>query len=311
MSIELRHFRCFLAIADTLSVTRAAERLHLTQPAVSRTLRRLEQELGIRLVDRSTHHLALTPEGLAFRDRAAIAVAAFDRALGQAGHTVWPLRLGHAWSAAGAYTTALLRRWHEEYPDTPLELLRVDDRTAGLARGEVDIALLRGEVAAPGLITEQLTTESRVAGLPADDPLAHRTSLTLAELAGRTMALNTVSGSTTLDLWPATARPATSITIGNTDDWLAAITGGRAVGVTTTGTARMHPHPAMAYVPLSDAPPVPVVLAWRDAPGHPRIPDLIALARAVIGAAGNAAADNHGYGGGVGARRGPAHHSGE
>ncbi|MGP8299706.1 LysR family transcriptional regulator [Streptomyces inhibens] len=283
MTIELRHFRCFLAIADTLSVTRAAERLHLTQPAVSRTLRQLENELGVRLVDRSTHHLALTPDGLAFRDRAAIAVTAFDGALGHGHRTSWPLRLGHAWSAAGTDTTRLLRRWREEHPETPLELLRIDDRTAGLARGDVDAALLRGEVRAPGLVTEQLTTEPRVAGLPADDPLAHRAALSLSELADRTIALNTVSGVTTLDLWPASARPASTITIGNTDDWLAAVTGGRAVGVTTSATAEMHPHPAMAYVPLTDAPPVPVVLAWRDGPAHPRIPDLLALAHEVIG----------------------------
>ncbi|WP_328385102.1 LysR family transcriptional regulator [Streptomyces sp. NBC_00400] len=294
MSIELRHFRCFLAIADTLSITRAAERLHLTQPAVSRTLRQLEQELGLRLVDRSTHHLALTPDGLSFRDQAAIAVTAFDRALGQAPHTAWPLRLGHAWSAAGTDTTALLRRWHEEHPATPLELLRIDDRTAGLARGDVDAALLRGEVRAPGLITDQLTTEPRVAGLPADDPLAHRTALSLTELTDRTIALNTVSGTTTLDLWPAAARPASTITIGNTDDWLAAITGGRAVGVTTSATADMHPHPSMAYVPLTDAPPVPVVIAWRDGPGHPRIPDLVRLAHEVIGRAAGGGAPRAG-----------------
>ncbi|MEU5212006.1 LysR family transcriptional regulator [Streptomyces sp. NPDC020742] len=283
MSIELRHFRCFLAIADTLSVTRAAERLHLTQPAVSRTLRQLEQELGLRLVDRSTHHLALTPDGLAFRDQAAIAVTAFDRALRHTHHAVWPLRLGHAWSAAGTDTTALLRRWHEAHPDTPLELLRIDDRTAGLARGDVDAALLRGEIRTPGLVTQQLTTEPRVAGLPADDPLAHRTALSLTELADRTIALNIVSGTTTLDLWPPAARPTSTLTIGNTDDWIAAITGGRAVGVTTSATAEMHPHPAMSYVPLTDAPPVPVILAWRTGPGHPRIPDLVALAREVMG----------------------------
>ncbi|MCE4944965.1 LysR family transcriptional regulator [Streptomyces albulus] len=283
MSIELRHFRCFLAVADTLSVTRAAERLHLTQPAASRTLRQLEDALGVRLVDRSTHHVALTPDGVAFRDQAALAVAAFDRALTYGHHAGWPLRLGHAWSAAGADTTALLRRWHEKHPDTPLQLLRIDDRTAGLARGDVDVALLRGEVRTPGLVTEQLTTEPRVAGLPADDPLADRPALSLADLAPRTLAVNTVSGTTTLDLWPPEARPSSTLTIGNTDDWIAAITGARAVGVTTSATAGMHPHPAMAYVPLTDAPPVPVVIAWRDAPGHPRIPDLVALAREVMG----------------------------
>ncbi|WP_310729073.1 LysR family transcriptional regulator [Streptomyces sp. N2A] len=287
MSIELRHFRCFLAIADTLSITRAAERLHLSQPAVSRTLRQLEQELGRRLVDRSTHHLALTPDGTSFRDQAAIAVTAFDRALRLGRHTAWPLRLGHAWSAAGTDTTALLRRWHQVHPDTPLELLRIDDRTAGLTRGDVDAALLRGEVPTPGLLTAQLTTEPRVAGLPADDPLAHRPALSLSDLATRTIALNTVSGTTTLDLWPAATRPTATLPIANQDDWFAAITAGRAVGVTTTATADMYPHPTIAYVPLTDAPPVPVLLAWRDAPGHPRIPDLIQLAREVMGGAGH------------------------
>ncbi|WP_159041797.1 LysR family transcriptional regulator, partial [Streptomyces aureus] len=78
MSIELRHLRCFLAIAEESSLTRAAARLHLTQPAVSRTLAALEHHLGARLVDRSTHHLALTAEGRAFQDRAAAALAAFE-----------------------------------------------------------------------------------------------------------------------------------------------------------------------------------------------------------------------------------------
>ncbi len=81
MSIELRHLRCFLAIAEESNVTRAAARMGLTQPSVSRTLASLEKRMGVRLVDRSTHHLALTAEGRAFRDKAAAAVAGFDEAL--------------------------------------------------------------------------------------------------------------------------------------------------------------------------------------------------------------------------------------
>lgn len=121
MSIELRHLRCFPAIAEESSVTRAA-------------------------------------------------VAAFDEALDAGRLRRWPLRLGHAWSALGPYTTPLLRRRQHEHPDTPLELLRIDDRTAGLTRG--DAAVLRGPV----------TTEPRVAAVTADGPLAARTSLALADL---------------------------------------------------------------------------------------------------------------------------------
>lgn len=283
-TVELRHLRCFLAVAEEGSVTRAAALLRVTQPAVSRTLAALEEALGSRLVDRSTHHLRLTPAGRAFRDKAAVAVAAFEDALdaGRSAHR--PLRLGHAWSAAGPYTTPLLRRWRETHPDVPLELLRIDDRTAGLARGAVDAALLRGHVDTPGLVTELLRTEARVAAVPADSPLADRARLRLADLTDHTIALNTVSGTTTADLWPADARPTATITVANTDDWLAAIAASRAVGVTTTATADLHPHPGVVYVPLPDAPHVPVLLARRDGPpGHPALRDLCALVREVTG----------------------------
>ncbi|MFF3758985.1 LysR substrate-binding domain-containing protein [Streptomyces sp. NPDC004288] len=282
MSIELRHLRCFLAIAEEASLTRAAARLHLTQPAVSRTLAALEQHLGTRLVDRSTHHLALTAEGRAFQDRAAAALAAFDAAVDPARLRHRPLRLGHAWSAFGPYTTPLLRRWQRAHPETPLELLRVDDRTAGLARGEVDAALLRGTVDAPGLVTEELATEHRVAALPADHPLADRARLALGELAAETVVLNTVSGTTTLALWPPDARPAGTLTVANTDDWLTAIAAGRGIGVSSASTAALHPHPGVTYRPLPDAPPLPLVLAWRDAFPHPATGELVTMAREIV-----------------------------
>ncbi|MEU6395196.1 LysR family transcriptional regulator [Streptomyces sp. NPDC046939] len=285
-TIELRHLRCFLAIAEEGAVTRAAQRLGLTQPAVSRTLAALEHALGVRLVDRSTHHLALTPEGEAFRAKAAVAVTAFEDALAAARAVRRPLRLGHAWSAAGDFTTPLLRRWRRTRPDVPLELLRIDDRTAGLLRGTdpVDVALLRGPVDAPGLVTELLHHETRVAALPADSPLSDRPALTLADLRGEIIALNTVSGTTTLALWPPEARPTRTLTVANTDDWLAAIAAGQAVGITSTATQRMHPHPGVVYVPVTDAPPLPVHLARREGPGHPATADLIALAHEIAGA---------------------------
>ncbi len=170
----------------------------------------------MRLVDRSTHHLALTPEGTVFRDKAALAVSAFDDAVTPGPPRPRPLRLGHAWSALGPYTTPLLRTWHRRCPRTPLELRRIDDRTAGLARGEVDAAVLRGPVDTPGIVTEVLYTESRVAAVTADGPLAARPSLSLADLADGPVVLNTVSGTTTLDLWPPDARPATALAVANT-----------------------------------------------------------------------------------------------
>ncbi|SCK11210.1 DNA-binding transcriptional regulator, LysR family [Streptomyces sp. AmelKG-E11A] len=281
-TLEIRHLRCFLAIAEEGSVTRAAERLRLTQPAVSRTLAALEDALGVRLVDRSTHHLALTAHGRVFRDRASAAVTAFEAALDAGRGSPRPLRVGHPWSAAGPYTTPLLRRWRAAHPSVALELLRIDDRTAGLTRGLVDAAFLRGPVTAPGLETAVLYEEGQVAAVASDSALAGRSGLALADLADRTIALNTVSGVTTLDLWPSAIRPTSTVTVANTDDWLAAIAADRAVGVSATATADIHPHAGVAYVPLTDAPRLPVTLAWPAGVTDPRVRDLLDLAREVV-----------------------------
>ncbi|MFI9724302.1 LysR family transcriptional regulator [Streptomyces sp. NPDC052396] len=283
MTMELRHLRAFLAIAEAGTITRAAARLHLGQPALSRTLRQLETHLGVRLIDRSTHHLELTAAGRMFRDRAAAALAAVDTALDPRALTALPLRLGHPWAGLGDHTIPLLRRWDEEHPEVPLELRRIDDRMAGLTQGKVDVALLRGAVTAPGLVTEPLLAEDRVAVVPSGSELANRAALTLADLAPWPLALNTVAGTTTLDLWPAGARPMATIEVTNTDEWLTAIAVGRAVGVSTSATPRLHKHPAIAYRPLTDAPSVPLLLAWRRGPlTHPAIPALIRLAREVV-----------------------------
>jgi DNA-binding transcriptional LysR family regulator len=210
-------------------------------------------------------------------------VAAADAAFDPAQLGVWPLRLGHAWSAFGEVTVSLLRSWLQEYPDVPLELRRIEDRTAGLSRGEVDAALLRGPVTTPGIRTEPLTTERRLAAVPAGTPLADRSRLTLGDLTGYPVVLNTVSGTTTTDLWPASIRPEATIEVVNTDDWLAAIAAGKAVGLTTTATASVHPCPGIAYVPLAGAADLTVSLAWTHPPTHPAIAKLVALAREVVG----------------------------
>ncbi|MDM4718939.1 LysR family transcriptional regulator [Micromonospora sp. WMMA1363] len=282
MTVELRHLRALLAIAEEGSITRAAVRLRLTQPAVSRTLRQLETHLGLRLVDRSTHHLELTSVGRAYRDRAAAAVAAVDDVLDPEHAGGRPIRLGHAWSALGEHTVSLLRRWRRVRPETPLELLRIDERSAGLAQGRVDVAVLRQPVDLPGVRAHRLRTEPRLATVPVDSPLAQRASLALADLADQPIAVNAGTGTTTLDLWPAGCAPAVVVHVANTDDWLAAISAGRAVGVTTSATAAMHPSPAVVYLPLTDAPAVTVLLAWRHPPGHPALADLVALAREVV-----------------------------
>ncbi|MCE3551555.1 LysR family transcriptional regulator [Pseudonocardia sp. RS11V-5] len=293
MSADLRHLRAFLAIAEAGTITRAAARLHIGQPALSRTLHQLEAHLGVRLVERSTHHLALTPAGLAFREHAERAVGAVDALLDPARAGDWlrqPLRLGHAWSALGGRTPELLRRRRAEHPSLPLELVQIDTRTAGLADGRVDAAVLRGRVRIPGTRAARLPDEARMAAVPEGGDLAARASLTLADLAGRTVAINDVTGTTTPSLWPVDARP-DLVRVATTEDWLVTIAAGGAAGVTPAATAQLHRFPGVAYVPLTDAPPVPVRLVWTDPPTHPAVPQLATLVQEVMGTTGDGAGD--------------------
>jgi DNA-binding transcriptional LysR family regulator len=284
MTADLRHLRAFLAIADEGTITGAAARLNLTQPALSRTLRQLEAHLGLRLVDRSTHHLHLTPAGRTFRERAAAAVAAVDEVLDPARAGSWPLRLGHTWGMLGEQTTALLRRWRDEHPEVSLEALRFDDDVSGgLAAGRVDAALLRTRPDLPGVRAEALAPEPRFAAVPSGTPLAARERLALSDLADRPIAINAVVGTTTMDLWPAGHAPRETVVVANTDDWITAIAGGRAVGVTSVATRSMRPHPGVTYLPLTDAPPIDVYLAWREPRTHPAVDALLALVRELAG----------------------------
>jgi DNA-binding transcriptional LysR family regulator len=130
--------------------------------------------------------------------------------------------------------------------------------------------------------TVLLLLEPRVVAVAADSPLTRKARLTLHDLAGKPIAVNTVAGTTPLGLWPPDDTPNDTVEVGNTDDWIAAIAAGHAVGVTTTATAATYPNPEVAYLPLIDVPAVPVYLAWMQPPSHPAVPDFLALAQRLI-----------------------------
>jgi DNA-binding transcriptional LysR family regulator len=277
MTVEARHLRCFLAIADEGNVTRAAARLHLSQPALSRTLTRLERQLGVHLVDRSTHHLSLTDAGRRFQQTATEAIRVFDLALASVVSGIPPLRFGHTW-AATTHTVTIVRAWNGAHPEWPIQLHRSEERTAGLARGEVDIALIRGPVTDPLLKTSLIDQESRVAAIPSGHRLAGASELTLSDLAGERLVINSAAGTTTLALWPEGARPQIVADTTSTDGWLITIAAGTGIGVTPASTATLQPHPDVRYIPLSDAPRVPLLLAWPAHDPHPHIRELVRVA---------------------------------
>jgi DNA-binding transcriptional LysR family regulator len=265
MTVDMRHLRCFLAVVDEGNITRAAGTLHLSQPALSRTLAQLETHLGARLLDRSTHHLELTDAGQAFVSPARAAVRTFDAAVSKVMSGVPSLRFGLSWSTA-AHSAAIVRAWNTCHPDRPLAVRRSDDRLAGLLHGDVDVALVRGPITEPGMCSSLIEDEPRLAALPVTHRLAGQRTLRPRDLAREALVVNAVAGTTTLGLWPRAPRPTIGAEVTTMDDWLVAIAAGIGIGITPASTAALHPHPDIVYVPIVDAPPIPLVLARRASP---------------------------------------------
>jgi DNA-binding transcriptional LysR family regulator len=267
MDPEVRQLRALLAVVDTGTFTAAADELGVSQAAVSRTVAALERALGVRVLQRTTREVSLTPVGarvVGHARRVVEEVAAIRRAADQAGGD---LRVGYAWSALGRHTTAVQRRWAEDHPGSALTFVHANTPTAGLTEGVADVSVLRRPVDDPRLRTALLGVERRHAAVAADDPLARRRSVSLSDFAGRTVAVDPLTGTTSEELWTAPTAPAATRTVRGIEDWLTVIAAGQAVGISAEATAAQHRRPGVVYRPVRDAPPVPVWLCWwADSP---------------------------------------------
>lgn len=281
MDVELRHLRCLVAIVDAGGFTDAAAALGVTQPSVSRALAALEDALGVRVLRRTSREVVLTAAGERVLARARRVLAEIDDLTREArsGHT--QLRLGHAWAALGEHTVELQRRWAVAHPDVSLHLVRTNSPTGGLAEGACDIAVVRASSGPDRLDTGRFDSavvglEARNCALAADDRLARRRRLRLADLGARILAVDPRTGTTTVDLWAPGARPQVE-EVHDVDDWLAVIASGRCVGVTAESTLTQYRRQGVVFRRLRDAPPVPVRLVWwRDDP-HPAAADVVGL----------------------------------
>lgn len=281
MDLELRHVRTLLAVRDQGTLTDAAIALRVGQPAVSRTLAQAEEILGVELVRRTTRRLTLTEAGDRVCRAGQEALRAWEAIRSAATGTARPLRVGYSWAAFGESTTAVLHAWRLLHPDTALELKRVDGRDAGLLRGLVDVAVIRGNFADPTVQIVGVGQEDRMAALPLAHRLAGETSISLLDLADETLAVTPATGTTSPSLWPVEHRPVTTVPCGNVDEWLTVIAAGDAVGVTPRATTFSNRHPGVAFVELTDAGTVPLQLAWPRAAPHPAVTDLLEVVRSV------------------------------
>ncbi|BCW17388.1 LysR family transcriptional regulator [Arthrobacter sp. NtRootA9] len=280
MNVELRYLRALVAVVDAETFTDAAIELGTSQAAVSRSIAALEQALGLRILQRTTRSFTPTPVGeriISHARRVLDELALLEREARDHGSE---LRVSYAWSALGRRTIALQRRWEDLHPDVSLVWVQSNAPSGGLADGSADIAVRRRPLDDHRFASVPIGTEARYAALAASDPLSRRRYLRMDDFAGRTVAADRRTGTTSEELWPADAGPAGFRLVQGVDEWLTLISTGQALGMSTEATAAQNPRPGVAYRPVRDAPPIEVFLAcWRDDPS-PLVADFIRLARA-------------------------------
>ncbi|MEV0381697.1 LysR family transcriptional regulator [Nonomuraea sp. NPDC050643] len=183
-----QQLRAFLAVADELNFRRAAERLHTTQPALSRQIKALEHTLRAPLFERGTRRVSLTAAGQAFLPEAGRLLSNLESARRAVGETVsgerGVIRFGYLEPAAYGLLPLVLPRFRARFPKIDLELHEMHsyESVRQLRRRAIEVALLRPPVDQDGLHLDIVYADRLVAALPEDHPLAGRT-IALSELA--------------------------------------------------------------------------------------------------------------------------------
>jgi LysR family hca operon transcriptional activator len=191
--MELRHLRYFVAVAEEGSLTTAAERrLHTAQPSLSRQIRDLELEVGVKLLERGARGIALTAAGRTFLDHARLALLQVEAAGEAARRAARPEKaafvIGFLTGHEVVWLPEALRILREEEPGVEITLASQTspELTGALMRGKVDVAFLRREAQAPGLTFKFLIKEPLVVVLPMGHRLAAREEIRPQDIAGET-----------------------------------------------------------------------------------------------------------------------------
>jgi LysR family transcriptional regulator, benzoate and cis,cis-muconate-responsive activator of ben and cat genes len=274
--MEFRHLRYFQAVAEELSFSRAARRLHIAQPALSRAVKDLENTLGVLLLERSRHHVRLTPAGtVLLRETAGLLEQAEEsvrRVTRTAAGEEGELRLGYIGPPTQPFLGRLLREYRQRFPRVSVHL---EERTPErvwemVAKGRLSAALTRPVRTheALGLRTVTLRDERLGIVAPSDHPLAERETVAWSALAREPLVvLARREGMGLHDAVLAGCRlagvtPRLAYTPSLIGTVMIYVEAGAGLGVVTESV--VPPTPALRFVPLKPVQRVPLVMVWHE-----------------------------------------------
>lgn len=281
--MELSQIRSFLALAETLHFSRAAERVHLSQPALSLQIRALEAELGVRLFERNRRKTEITAAGVVFRDEVTTAVAAIERAAARARQAaagkIGCLRIGFISTAAALVVPPLVTAFRKSHPDVELEMRQAltAEQIAMLRQEVIDVGFFRMP-AQPGrgIRTIEVHREPFRLFLPASHPLAALPAPGLRDLDGGEVVIYARRNAPGFHdlllqmLKDAGAVPAALHQANDMSTLMSLVSAGVGAAVAPASVGLFGP-PGVAARDLAGVPSSVVVMAFRDDDRRPAV----------------------------------------
>ncbi|HKA17058.1 MAG TPA: LysR family transcriptional regulator [Blastocatellia bacterium] len=283
--MELRHLRYFVAVAEELHFGRAAARIYIAQPALSRQIRSLEDELELRLFERDRRRVTLTPAGGVFLDDVKRLLEQLERAVESARRAARGERgtLRIAYVPAVAYTgfSEVVRTFRQRLPDVEVRLQETHParQVQALLAGRVDIGFARGPIDEPALMVETVMEEPLVVALPTGHPLSSRRILKLGMLAREPFVIQSRSrgpGShdQILGICRAAGFSPRVVQEGSQTEALSLVAAGVGVAI-VPASLRVIRRSGVVYRPLREGPMTQLVMVWCKDAGLPMLREFL------------------------------------
>jgi len=290
LDLDLRRLRYFVALAEELHFGQAAERLFIAQPVLSRQIRKLEQEVGVDLLTRSSRHVELTPAGCQlFKDAQPLLATA-----NAAGRRVRRAATGRATLTVGFFVgdpiIQLVRAFDAMHNDVDTDVERIywSDQPGALLDDHIDLSFVHLPMDDDGLDLAHLYSSPRLALLPGSHELAGRSQIAIRELANDPV-IQHWGASPIWDAWhnvdprPDGRSPRRGPTARNLEEKIEAVGTGRAISfIPASVTAAVRIPAEVTAIPVVDIPPTEVYLAWKADRRSEAIRDLVATALATL-----------------------------